>query len=287
MFNHSQLNGWNLLGWVSLVLAIIVIIPLTEIDRSNPAHISEMIATSVRTAVPWLFIAFAASSLVALFPSDLTKWIMRNRKFFGLCFAVGMAWQLLFIVWFVFGSYDYYMNEAYSIHSLVEQVPGYLVLFAMVFTSFKPGRKMLSNKQWRILHKGGIYLLWGVLFSTYWYELYYYTDIQVIDYVYYWMGIGAWLARIAAWTKKRGSHKQYKMDSGKQSPLPLVNLIVALSLTAIGLGMIISGDVWASEVLRITPQLFMGEWLEHFMAFIPVLPLYLAAVAASTRQPVN
>ena len=51
--------------------------------------------------------------------------------------------------------------------------------------------------------KGGIYFLWGVIWSTYWFELYYYEDIQVIDYVYYWAGFAAWGVRILAWSKKR------------------------------------------------------------------------------------
>ncbi len=286
-FNHLQLNGWRLLGWISLGNTLLVAALFMANSANNPAHISDMIANSVRVSVPWLYVAFAASSLLILFPNNLTKWIMKNRRYIGLCFAAGMMWQLFFIVWLVFGYNDYYMEEKYSFHALVEEIPGYLILFALIITSFVAGRNILTGKQWRILHKIGIYFLWAVVFSAYWYELYYYNDIQIIDYIYYWMGIGAWLVRIVAWAKKRGSHKQYKMASGKQSPLPLVNIIAALSFTVIGLAMIFSGEIWASVVMRFTSQLFMHEWLEHLMALIPVLPFYVAALAASTRQRVN
>ena len=122
---------------------------------------------------------------------------------FGLCFATGMAWQLFFIVWLVVGHFDYYMEEAYDYLSLLEQVPGYVLLIAMTITSFRFGRSKLSPKQWKILHTGGIYFIWFVVWTTYWFELFYYDDIQFIDYLYYWAGFTAWALRMAAWTLKR------------------------------------------------------------------------------------
>ena len=122
---------------------------------------------------------------------------------FGLCFATGMAWQLFFIVWLVVGHFDYYMEEAYDYLSLLEQVPGYVLLIAMTITSFGFGRSKLSPKQWKILHTGGIYFIWFVVWTTYWFELFYYDDIQFIDYLYYWAGFTAWALRMAAWTSKR------------------------------------------------------------------------------------
>ena len=72
-----------------------------------------------------------------------------------------MAWQLFFILWLVIGYWDYYVEEAYSYFDLSEQIPGYLILMAMVVTSFRPGRSKLSARQWKILHKSGIYFFVG------------------------------------------------------------------------------------------------------------------------------
>ena len=102
----------------------------------------------------------------------------------------------------VLGYTDYYTAEVYALSDLTTQIPGYIFLIAMVATSFKPVRRKLKPKNWRTLHKTGIYLLWGTVWSTYWYELYYYTDIQVIDYVYYWAGFLAWSTRIVAWGRQ-------------------------------------------------------------------------------------
>lgn len=200
---HRLLNGWPLFCLIVLPISAAVLLEMIRLDLSSPQSISALIQLSVRLAVPWLFLAFAASSLAAVYPGALSRWLLRNRRIIGLCFAAGMAWQLLFICWLVFGHWDYYAEEAYSLYDLSEQLPGYLVLAAMTATSFKAGRNKLTAAQWRLLHKGGIYFLWAVVWSTYWFELFYYTDVQIIDYVFYWTGLAAWGLRVMAWSKKR------------------------------------------------------------------------------------
>ena len=203
ILNSKFLNSWGLFGSIVIPMSIAAAVAMARVDLSSPWGISAMIQFSVRLAVPWLFIAFAASSLAVVFPGSFTQWLLRNRRIVGLCFAAGMAWQLFFILWLVTGYWDYYLQDGYSVYDLSEQIPGYLILIAMVVTSFRPGRRQLSARQWKILHKGGIYFLWGVVWSTYWFELFYYEDIQVIDYVYYWAGFAAWGVRALAWSKKR------------------------------------------------------------------------------------
>ena len=203
ILKSKLLNSWSLFALIVIPMCIAAGIAMTRVDLSNPLGVSAMIQFSVRLAVPWLFIAFAASSLVVVFPGSFSRWLLRNQRIIGLCFAAGMAWQLFFIMWMVIGFWDYYIDEVYSYYDLAEQLPGYLVLMAMVATSFPFGRSKLSARQWKILHKGGIYFLWGVVWSTYWFELFYYEDVQVIDYVYYWAGFVAWGVRMLAWSKKR------------------------------------------------------------------------------------
>ena len=203
MMRHKAVNGWTLFSIVVVPMCLAALLAMTAVDLSSSLGVSSMIQFSVRLAVPWLFIAFCASSLVAVFPGEFSRWVLRNRRMFGLCFATGMAWQLFFIVWLVVGHFDYYVEEAYDYLSLLEQVPGYVLLIAMTITSFRFGRSQLSPKQWKILHTGGIYFIWFVVWTTYWFELFYYDDIQFIDYLYYWAGFTAWASRMVAWTLKR------------------------------------------------------------------------------------
>ena len=205
-------NGWGLFALVTGITSLTVLAAALTLDLRQAPAVSAMIQLSVQLAVPWLYLAFVASSLLILMPGRFSRWLMKNRRIVGLCFAAGMAWQLFFILWLVLGHWDYYVEEAYSLYDLAEQLPGYLILAAMTVTSFRPGRRLLSGSQWRILHKGGIYFLWGVVWSTYWFELYYYDDIQVIDYVYYWSGCFVWLARVAAWVQRRSAIRSRSLE---------------------------------------------------------------------------
>ncbi len=161
ILKSKLLNSWSLFAIIVIPMCIAVAMTMTNVDLASPLGVSAMIQFSVRVAVPWLFIAFAASSLVVIFPGSLSWWLLRNRRIIGLCFAAGMAWQLLFILWMVIGFWDYYIEEAYNYFDLAEQLPGYLLLFAMVVTSFRFGRSQLSARQWKILHKGGDLLYLG------------------------------------------------------------------------------------------------------------------------------
>jgi hypothetical protein len=203
LLDRRGLNGWSLLALVAASMTVVVLAGTLTADLGSAGGVSAMIQLSVRLAVPFLYLAFAASALAQLAPGSFSRWLLRNRRMIGLCFAAAMAWQLLFILWLVLGHWHYYLEEAYSTYDLAEQIPGYLVLIAMTITSFAPGRRRLSPGQWRALHTGGIYFLWAVVWSTYWFELYYYDDIAPIDYVYYWTGFLAWMLRVMAWVRRR------------------------------------------------------------------------------------
>ncbi|MGI9289319.1 MAG: hypothetical protein ACR2P1_28380 [Pseudomonadales bacterium] len=210
VLKSKHLNNWNLFALISVPISLAVIIAASKVDLSKAEYISSMIQFSVRCSVPWLYLAFAASSLRKLWPTEFSKWLLRNRKIMGLCFAAAMAWQLTFILWMVIPHWHYYLSEVYLFGDILVQLPGYLILIAMSWTSFKVGRRQLSAKQWKLLHTIGIYFLWATVWSTYWYELYYYDDVQLIDYVYYWTGFLAWGLRIMAWSKQ-----QAKMHAAK------------------------------------------------------------------------
>jgi len=207
-FDNTALNGWRLFWLVMIPTSAVILLRMTQVDTSDADAISSLIQLSVRCSVPWLYLAFCASSLRAFAPTGLSRWAMRNRRIFGLCFAAGMGWQLTFILWIVTGHWRTYVDEVYAFGDIIVQIPGYVFLIAMTWTSFMPIRRRMNGAHWRTLHKVGIYFLWGTVWSTYWYELYYYDDIQLIDYVYYWLGFGSWLLRIYAWGSTKSASRR-------------------------------------------------------------------------------
>lgn len=263
------INGWKLFWLMSMPMSLVVIQAAMRFDLSSAEAVSSMIQLSVRCAVPWLFLAFAASSLQVVFPGSFSRWLLRNRKMMGLCFAVAMGWQLIFILWLVGIHTEYYVSNVYVLSDVVEGVVGYAFLIAMAFTSFKFGRRFLRQKQWKLLHTSGIYWIWFYAWSVYWFNLFYYDGPPVpLDYVYYWGGFLAWSLRMGAWVKKRGK----QIDAGRErSFLFWVSGLVAVF---VGLGASIFGSAWSPQVYEFQFGFAIVESIDSFMPYFPLVPFY-------------
>ena len=278
LLKHKALNEWRLFWLVFTPISILMIVAMLRTDAWSGPAVSAMIQLSVRWSVPWLYLAFAASSLQLLFPGAFTRWLLRNRKIMGLCFAAAMAWQLFFILWLVTAYSDYYVTEVYVLRDAIEGVVGYSFLIAMTLTSFKFGRRHLQPKSWRLLHKSGIYFIWAYAYSVYWWELFYYPEAQPIDYVYYWAGFLAWGLRAAAWRKKR------LMQAGKNAPtmhpLPAFKFL-GYAVIAFGIWAASFGSVWrtsATDILTGYAITHLPEKYLPYWPFEPFLPLFVIAL---------
>ena len=93
----SPINGWGLFAIFSIPMCLFNYIVMMDADISSPEGVSYMIGYSVRWAVPFIYLAMVASSVKILFPGAISFWWLRNRKYIGLVFALGMAWQAVFI----------------------------------------------------------------------------------------------------------------------------------------------------------------------------------------------
>ena len=153
---NNAINEWRLFWLIAIPMSLAIIIELMGADMSTGPGVSSMIGFSVRFAVPFIFLVVAASSVQILFPGPFPMWWLRNRKYIGMCFAVAMAWQGTFI--FIMSNFfrDHYYDKVYLLRDELEGTIGYIFLCAMVVTSFDFGRKLLSSKQWNLLHKSAI-----------------------------------------------------------------------------------------------------------------------------------
>ena len=275
VLKSKALNGWRLFWLISIPMSIIMAIKMAGIDMSTPSGVSAMISFSVRWAVPFIFLVVAASAAPVLFAGPPSMWLLRNRKFIGFCFAVAMAWQGAFI--FIMSNFyrDHYFEEIFYLRDELEGTTGYIFLTAMVLTSFNFGRKYLTQDQWKLLHRSAVYFLWAYPFTVYWWNLSYYPNPEIIDYVFYWVGFIAFAMRIAAWGKKRMNR------AAKESPhrsIPIAFKILGSALIVIGLVAASTGLQWQSgvtEFLTLTAWSANLElWLPYW-PFEPFLPLFI------------
>jgi hypothetical protein len=276
------INSWGLFLLITTPISTVIVLSMLRTELTSGPAVSTMIELSVRCAIPLLYVAFAASSVNVLFPGVFGRWLLRNRKYIGLSFAATMAWQLLFIVWMVSFYTDYYVERVYALSDVIEGVGGYLLLIAMVLTSFKFGRSRLSAKQWKFLHRGGIYWLWIYAWIAYWWHLFYYDEPLTLDYIYYWAGFLAWGLRMAAWTKKRWP--QATGLSARAGANQLQYLLSGVAAVAIGLVGVAFGSPWGRQVYELfasVPALNTIGIYTPFFPFAPLFTLFLMMFGAS------
>jgi len=268
---RKMLNSWRLFWLITTPVSMAMVLAMIRTDLSAAAGVSSMIQLSVRCAVPLLFVAFAASSLQVLFPGSFSRWLLRNRKIIGLSFAAAMAWQLFFILWLVGKHTHYYVNDVYVLSDAIEGIIGYTFLIAMVLTSFRFGRRLLTARQWKLLHTGGIYWLWMYAWSVYWFNMFYYqTPAILIDYFYYWGGFLAWALRLAAWGKQQ-RQRSGGDSGGAYKPLVLLPGIAVLMIGLIGSSF---GAAWSPQVYDYLFSFKLVESIDTFMPYFPLVPFY-------------
>ena len=284
---HGAVNGWPLFWLLSMPMSAVMVVEMLGADLATAEGVSHMISYSVRWAVPLIYLVAATSALQTLFPGPVPAWLLRNRKFVGLTFAVAMAWQGLFIFIVSTQHRPYYFDEIYYLRDELEGSTGYLFLAAMVLTSFHAARKRLSAQQWRLLHTSGVYFLWAYPFSVYWWNLYYYENPEAIDYVFYWTGFAAFALRIAAWGSKRlKSARNIDPDSSVSTGAKAFGAVLIL----LGLAAAASGLQWQDTVTRFltTPawsanfELWVPFW--PFEPFLPLAIIGLGAAFSSTPR---
>jgi DMSO/TMAO reductase YedYZ heme-binding membrane subunit len=266
VLKHKAINGWNLFWLISVPMSLVMVFEMLGSDMTRSADVSHMISYSVRWAVPLIFLVVAISSLQILFPGPVPKWLLRNRKHIGLCFAVAMAWQGLFI--FLMSNFfrAYYFEEVFYLRDELEGSTGYIFLTAMVLTSFEFGRKHLNARQWKLLHKSALYYLFAYPFSVYWWNLSYYENPVPIDTVFYWMGFTAFTLRIAAWGKKR---QRAAVRAATESTIPFASKLLGGIMIVLGLGVASTGLQWQKPV---TEFLLAPEWSANLVLWLPYWP---------------
>ncbi len=125
-----------------------------------------VIRTTARTSVTFFGLAFVASALRRRWPNGATRWLLANRRYVGVSFAVSHLAHLLAILALMEWSVARFYREAGLTTGTLGTI-GYLVVAAMVATSFDRSAAWLGARRWRRLHTAGVYYLWIVFAATF------------------------------------------------------------------------------------------------------------------------
>jgi methionine sulfoxide reductase heme-binding subunit len=190
-------ESWRLFWLLALALSVANCLGLPFADFHSADGTGPMIQRSVRYALPLFLLAFTASSLARLWPSRLTKWLLRNRRYVGLGFAFGMAWHLSFVgysIW-CFGLSESGLTPRGFALDLI----GFIFLLLLTLTSFRSFARRLNPTSWRRLHKTGVYVIWFV--ATYIYVRHVGNVVHVVASILF---FAALLLRVTAGLNRRG-----------------------------------------------------------------------------------
>ncbi len=205
---RTRLQGWTLFWFLAACLLAAELRLVSVIDWSNPADIRWLMGINWRLAAPYFLFTFAASPLHQLFPGRATRWLLTNRRYVGLAFAVGAFCQLLPIATLAL-RFQPALADIHSASSQFGEDCIYLTLVLMSVTSFRATSRHLSRKTWRRLHSSGMYLLAGLYGVTYVYSALYETDAMYV--VLGTAFLTVWGLRAAVWWRRRAELRGRKV----------------------------------------------------------------------------
>lgn len=151
--------------WLVLAAGVTAMVAVILATDSGVEGIRLAVRATARTSFAMFLIAFTASSLVRLWPGETTRWLVRNRRWFGLGFAWSHLLHLLAILW-LFGNYAGQV-PAPPMATIVGGGIAYVFIAAMAATSFDGAVRWMGAKNWQRLHKVGVWYVWIVFMTSY------------------------------------------------------------------------------------------------------------------------
>jgi methionine sulfoxide reductase heme-binding subunit len=129
---------------------------------ATPAEQANLAARwTARAAFPFFLIAYAASSLLRLWPGELTRAIMRRRRQWGLAFALAHTIHLVAL-----GTNLIVFDVARPLFVLLGGGAAYGLMYLMALTSNNWSMRKLG-KNWKRLHSIGIHYSWIIFTNSY------------------------------------------------------------------------------------------------------------------------
>jgi DMSO/TMAO reductase YedYZ heme-binding membrane subunit len=153
-----MMGGWRLVGVLSLLLVAMTGWVLAS-HGGDVEGLRLAIRATARTSLVLFVMAFTASALADLLPSEATRWQRRNRRYLGVSFAVSHFIHLGVIL--ALASVDQALFwKLTNISTIVLAGSAYFFIAAMAATSFDRTAAWLGPRKWRLLHLIGGWYIW-------------------------------------------------------------------------------------------------------------------------------
>lgn len=160
------MNGWSLTGIIAVLLIINVLLILLMNDVNHKETISLLIRSTARLSFILFMSAFVASSLHHYFKNSSTRWLLQNRRYIGVSFAISHYLHLGTLILMTL-HLDFNVFEERGLFKTTFGAVAYAFITLMTLTSFDKTRNLFGAKNWKRLHTIGGYLLWIIFAKSY------------------------------------------------------------------------------------------------------------------------
>lgn len=156
------MSGPRFLAYASVALTIMcgALLALHGTDAQSWALV---VRATARTSLVLFLAAYVASSLRMFWRSDFSKWLLKNRRYVGLSFAVSHTLHLGAIVALSRTSPDFEVTAG----TLVVGGIAYVFLYLMALTSNDRAVAALGITNWRRLHRAGMHYNWFIFLQSF------------------------------------------------------------------------------------------------------------------------
>jgi sulfoxide reductase heme-binding subunit YedZ len=198
-------GGPRLVGIASLLLLAMSVLIL-ELAGTGEAGLRMLVRATARTSLALFGAAFAASSLRILWRTPATGWLLRQRRYLGLSFAVSHALHALAI-----GALALVLGDAFEVSGATVIFGGgaYGMIALMAATSSDRAVAWLGRRRWHRLHRVGVYWIWFIFANSYTARGIMATTSGRESLAYLPVALFVWAilgVRVAAWLRARRPH---------------------------------------------------------------------------------
>jgi DMSO/TMAO reductase YedYZ heme-binding membrane subunit len=129
---------------------------------SSEENLRLLLRLTARVAFVMLLAVFVARPLHELIRTPLTRALLRNRALVGVAFAGVHTAHLVLLVYRVQQFPDFDLLVPRNVLGALT----YLLMYAMVVTTFRAPKRALGPQSWRVLHRLGLFWLTAVFAQT-------------------------------------------------------------------------------------------------------------------------
>ncbi|MDX1515349.1 MAG: hypothetical protein R3288_00845 [Woeseiaceae bacterium] len=133
-----------------------------DVAGSGDEQLLVLLRLTARLAFMLFLVVFIARPLRQLVKNPFTRWLLRERRSFGIAFAAVHSVHLGLIAY----RFATIPGLNYGIAEAIIGGTAYALMYLMLLTSFDAPARAVGARNWRRLHKTGLYFIGAIFLFT-------------------------------------------------------------------------------------------------------------------------